>query len=487
MLSWAPVAAPDLAGYTLYRKEGSGVFTPRVTGLADTFYVDQGLTLGTPYTYYLAASDLAGNESAPSSEEGGTPSTNNVPRQPFPMDVQFAGSRVTLTVSNARPANSGDVLTYTFHVSTSELFDDIVARGAGVDQGSGTTSWTFEKELVTDQVYWWRARAADGIFNGSWSPPFDFTGPEQVAANPGDFDGSGRVGFEDFFVFADAFGKGEGDAGYDGAADLTGDGQVGFEDFFGFADLFGTVYSSSRPTADAGVDAELELTARAHLADGEVLVELRATGAVGWRGVGLVVGYDPAILERVPGGERSADFAQGTAGDAALHAWVETGDGEVALLAHRTVAAPFSGDGSLGFLRFRTLNGLAETGLELRAGAVQTADGIVRLPEARQLRLRLVPERFGLAQNFPNPFNPETAIEYDLAVATRVRLEVFDLLGQRLRTLVDEPQAAGRYRRRWDGRDEHGREAASGVYFYRLETRRAAGGFQAVRKMLLVR
>lgn len=81
-----------------------------------------------------------------------------------------------------------------------------------------------------------------------------------------------------------------------------------------------------------------------------------------------------------------------------------------------------------------------------------------------------LPDECALQQNFPNPFNPSTTIEYSLASGANVRLEVYNILGQVVRTLVCGRQAAGVYRVSWDGRDAAGAPAASGVYFYRLMT-----------------
>ena len=80
----------------------------------------------------------------------------------------------------------------------------------------------------------------------------------------------------------------------------------------------------------------------------------------------------------------------------------------------------------------------------------------------------VLPQEVGLGSNYPNPFNPSTIIPYQLSAPSSVRLEVFNILGQRMTTLVDGPQGAGAYRARWDGTDAAGRAAASGVYFYRL-------------------
>jgi len=91
---------------------------------------------------------------------------------------------------------------------------------------------------------------------------------------------------------------------------------------------------------------------------------------------------------------------------------------------------------------------------------------------------RGIPTTYDLAQNFPNPFNPETVIEFQLPQSGPVRLEVFSLLGAKVATLVDDRLEAGTYRQRFDAS-----ELPSGVYVYRLQ----AGGKALTRKMLLVR
>ena len=81
-----------------------------------------------------------------------------------------------------------------------------------------------------------------------------------------------------------------------------------------------------------------------------------------------------------------------------------------------------------------------------------------------------VPEEFALFQNFPNPFNPETEIRFSLPEAGHVRLEVFNILGQEVATLVDEYCEAGTQSVVWNGHSNSGSEVASGIYLYRLTT-----------------
>lgn len=89
-----------------------------------------------------------------------------------------------------------------------------------------------------------------------------------------------------------------------------------------------------------------------------------------------------------------------------------------------------------------------------------------------------LPDQFTLGQNYPNPFNPETTIPFSLPTRSQVRLEVFNVLGQRVTTLLNEPMAAGEHTIRFDGA-----ALASGMYFYRL----TVDNRQVVRKMVMVK
>lgn len=93
-----------------------------------------------------------------------------------------------------------------------------------------------------------------------------------------------------------------------------------------------------------------------------------------------------------------------------------------------------------------------------------------RVPTGVEEYLHLLPGTMRLAQNYPNPFNPETDIEFQLANGSVVKLEVLNLLGRRVRTLLAEYQSAGSHHAVWDGRDDEGRPVSSGVYFYRLSS-----------------
>ena len=116
------------------------------------------------------------------------------------------------------------------------------------------------------------------------------------------------------------------------------------------------------------------------------------------------------------------------------------------------------------------------------AQATTDAGGHFALPLAA-LGGSVLPQAWKLGQNYPNPFNPSTLIPYHVPTAASVRLEVFNVLGQRVATLVDEERSAGVHTAAWNATDAVGRPVGAGVYFYRL---RSAGQPTLTRRMVLL-
>jgi flagellar hook assembly protein FlgD len=87
-----------------------------------------------------------------------------------------------------------------------------------------------------------------------------------------------------------------------------------------------------------------------------------------------------------------------------------------------------------------------------------------------------------LRGNYPNPFNPETTISYDIKDASNVRLDLYNVKGQLVRSLVNQDQAAGRYKVVFNGRDAKGNPLSSGIFLYRF----TAGAYSSTRKMMLM-
>ena len=118
---------------------------------------------------------------------------------------------------------------------------------------------------------------------------------------------------------------------------------------------------------------------------------------------------------------------------------------------------------------------------------MKTTDGggtITYLPTSVQSEQNTaIPTTFKLEQNFPNPFNPRTTINYQLPRNTKVSLRIYNLNGQMIKSLVNSKQTMGSYAVTWDGKDEYGKQVASGLYIYAIKTKE----FEQKRKMLFVR
>jgi hypothetical protein len=97
--------------------------------------------------------------------------------------------------------------------------------------------------------------------------------------------------------------------------------------------------------------------------------------------------------------------------------------------------------------------------------------------------LNEIPAEFALHQNYPNPFNPTTTIKYDLKENAQVRLNIYNVLGQLVKTLVNEKQTAGYKEIPWNGTNQDGVKAGSGIYIYRIET----NNFVQLKKMILLK
>lgn len=94
-----------------------------------------------------------------------------------------------------------------------------------------------------------------------------------------------------------------------------------------------------------------------------------------------------------------------------------------------------------------------------------------------------LPKRLSVAQNYPNPFNPSTIIQYSIPVQSHVTVQIFNIKGQFVRSLVNENKPSGSYNIQWDGNSDSGRKVSSGIYFYSVKS----GDQELTRKMVMVK
>jgi len=132
-------------------------------------------------------------------------------------------------------------------------------------------------------------------------------------------------------------------------------------------------------------------------------------------------------------------------------------------------------------LSFLDISAIDSLGNSLTIAGRDTSFTVVSIKDRE--RTSLLPTQFNLKPNYPNPFNPSTGIQYDLPKATHVKIEIYNTLGQRVRTLVNKNKTAGSYQVIWDGDNDNGEPVPSGIYFYIMNT----SEFKQSRKMLLVR
>jgi len=97
--------------------------------------------------------------------------------------------------------------------------------------------------------------------------------------------------------------------------------------------------------------------------------------------------------------------------------------------------------------------------------------------------VEIIPQMNVLNQNYPNPFNPETSISFDIKEAGKVSLDIYNVKGQKVKTLLNDHREAGTHNIVWNGTDDNNRSVSSGIYFYKMKN----GKFSSTKKMILMK
>lgn len=280
----------------------------------------------------------------------------------------------------------------------------------------------------------------------------------------GDANDDNRVNLADFGVLVRHYGETRSSSSDWAVAQLTdfnGDERVNFDDFMLLADNFGRI--------------GMRVLSSARLAAPQGRVWVSESGILHGEDLGAISGLTLLI-------PASAQVSfDGTAFEGSvprMHSWPATqGRRRLALVLAGPDAGTVSGEGPL--LNFTGVEP-ALINDQLEAVEVLAADG----SSWSVMVTAAVPQVTNLGVNYPNPFNPTTTIPFDLSSRGRVRLEMFDILGQRVRTLVaGKIMSPGQHQIVWLGQDDEGHEVASGRYFYRLRV----GQLLQSRSLLLLR
>ncbi len=294
-----------------------------------------------------------------------------------------------------------------------------------------------------------------------------------------DFDADGAVDLKDFFQFALIFGKKKGDAGFDARFDLDGDGVVDFSDFFIFVADFGKSARLAKAASSMpGINDHASLALSTVESGAEMTARISGANLSQLRGFSMVVSYDPSALTFMRA-ERPVDALLSQGGTTPLFLAREVAPGRVIVADVIAGSGTASGDGDLADLIFRPIR--SEAGV-VNVDLAQVLDGTGGV-NTLSVVSHPTPSTYTLSQNYPNPFNPVTQIRFGLPRGERVRIDIYNIHGQRVRHLVDADYQAGYHVAQWDSRDDAGKNVASGLYLYRF----TAGAFTQTQKMLLLK
>ncbi|MYG48590.1 MAG: T9SS type A sorting domain-containing protein [Gemmatimonadales bacterium] len=395
---------------------------------------------------------------------------------------------ITVTVA-AEGYNAGDMVTFTRNgedAGTVEADDDGVAKLMITASVASTT-------MVS---------ATNGLYEtGELTIVFDDTPPKPVRKQFVDANGDPvylisaenmTVDVADFLALVAAFGSSEGDDNYNVQADVNDDGMVNVADFVEFITSFGktAVGPATKPLVllpgvNENAEFSLSLGSERVVAGETVAVDVSLANVAALVGYGFALNYESDKFEFVSVAPADEDLLKSTGGETLFHHVVA--DGQVTVANGLYNGTAISGGGDVVRFVFRVLREFEDN------ARFEIADGLVFDPGqlsnpavvAGVLELQSTPREFALHQNFPNPFNPDTTIKYDLAESADVTLQIYNVLGQVVRTLVaSEAQNAGRYQIRWNGMDDRGVPVSSGIYFYQIS---ADGKFSDVRKLMLLK
>ena len=310
-------------------------------------------------------------------------------------------------------------------------------------------------------------------------------------------DGNLTVGFEDFIAFRMAYNTSEATSTRQEwrvfiQADLNDDTMVDFADFILFFESYGreAIGPSGKSLipplgVNEGAEFLLRLGSERVVVGENMFVDVSLANVQALMGYGFVLHYDAEIFEFVEAVSAAEDLLKSAGGETPLFRGWSPEAGQVHVMNAVANGSEVSGDGDIVRLVFRVLRDFEDNArFEIAEGLVFDPSQLANPLTGGVLDIQTTPTEFALLQNFPNPFNPETTIGYELAESADVTLQIYNVVGQVVRTLMAaESQSVGRYQVRWDGMDDRGMPVSSGIYFYQI----SAGKFQDVRKLMLLK
>jgi hypothetical protein len=248
------------------------------------------------------------------------------------------------------------------------------------------------------------------------------------------------------------------------------DGKIQFEDLVIFSISYGMSNNHLYPKISPIPDKPVEFTLGKQVTTGsETLVPLNLTGAVSdVRAISLSLSGQYGKFIGVEKGSLLNEYTT----PVMLFSKNEENRVDVDLAVMGLDAKAINREGELLILRFE-----GNTNVSICKAEARNSGNLAMLTKLTG-ETELIPEAYSLKQNYPNPFNPTTVISYQLPVKNMVEIDVYNTIGEKVATLVNEVKEVGSYKVEWNAGN-----LTSGVYFYNIN----AGEFNAVRKMLLIK
>jgi len=295
------------------------------------------------------------------------------------------------------------------------------------------------------------------------------TAVKAMASKGADFDGSGRVGLSDLVLLGGMWNVKSTDAAYVVNYDLNKNGSVGLDDLVLLGSVWNTVVAKLASTVPT-VSNPFELNATVNEDNSMYFVNINVQNAANFNALAFTLNYDTNAFEFVK------ESVNGLVGIS----FANENQLGVIKVASAFQNDKFSGMITLGF-KSKGLN--TDMNLKMSDAEVAVNNAVSAVSGAPSVTLKALPTVYGLSQNFPNPFNPSTTITYSVPKTSRVELVVYNMAGQKVRTLVNTTQSASFYKVVWNGKNDFGQSVASGLYFYKL----VAGDYSKVVKMNLIK
>ena len=275
-------------------------------------------------------------------------------------------------------------------------------------------------------------------------------------------------------------------AEYDAVMDLNSDAVVDVFDIGRILDVFNTSVEKSSPTVAVNdginINSSVTMDNVTENSGEEFSLTVKAEQITGMAGYQFILVYDPALYEFVSVEE--GEFLTAREGTSLfIH---NDADGNLAvagLLFDATDEITAEGEGVLATVKFKWIGDEATA---ITMNSIKIMDKSQKLNTIGDIVLEkpiALPDDFGLNQNYPNPFNPTTTIKYALPKSVHVDLTIYNILGQRIKTIVSDVQRAGYKKLTWDGTNDTNVKVASGIYIYRLK----AGDFVSQKKMVFLK